>query len=302
MEIISIPILQGELPKFLGAICYEGDKNVKRLEFTGAEPNLMYKLDMERTDGMKNVVDLANQNGTLVLEMDGSVYIPAGRYQVQLRTIGEVVRHSNKAFLTVRDAINAENAFGEVLPTEMAQMEVRMTDAMHRAETAANKTEQSEEGAGAAAAQAQDAAERAEAAAKTAEALADVTPASIGAMPGYVGQIPAGDNLDDYKTPGCYKIFSADNKRVKNSAFSGDTGVFLRVTSFAANDKRVLQEAFTNGVNEVKKKWRVRSSSGWSAWKSESEHKHTLEEMRSWLTAEEKKQLREELLGSILGG
>ena len=37
MQIITIPILCGQLPKFLGAVCYEGDKNVSRLEFTGAD-------------------------------------------------------------------------------------------------------------------------------------------------------------------------------------------------------------------------------------------------------------------------
>lgn len=128
MEIITIPILRGMLPQFLGAICYEGDKNEKRVEFTGAEPGLQYKLDLERTDGMKNVLDLINQNGTLVLPLDGSVHIPEGRYHAQLRTVGDVVRHSNKALLTVLDAINAQDAFEAVLPTEMAQLEQRVTE------------------------------------------------------------------------------------------------------------------------------------------------------------------------------
>lgn len=129
MEIITIPILCGALPKFLGAICYEGDKNVRRLEFTGAEKNLQYKLDMERLpDGEKNVLDLENMNGTLVLTMDGSVKIPAGRYHVQLRTVGDTVRHTNKAFLTVRESIDAINGFSPMVPTEMEQLEQRMTD------------------------------------------------------------------------------------------------------------------------------------------------------------------------------
>ena len=129
MEIITIPILCGELPKFLGAICYEGDKNVRRLEFTGAQPDLQYKLDMERlSDGMKNVVELENRGGTLVLMMDGSVHIPAGRYHVQLRTVGDTVRHSNKAFLTVRESIGAVDSFSALVPTEMEQMEKRLTE------------------------------------------------------------------------------------------------------------------------------------------------------------------------------
>ena len=129
MEIITIPILCGELPKFLGAICYEGDKNVRRLEFTGAQPDLQYKLDMERlSDGMKNVVELENRGGTLVLVMDGSVHIPAGRYHVQLRTVGETVCHSNKAFLTVRESIGAVDSFSALVPTEMEQMEKRLTE------------------------------------------------------------------------------------------------------------------------------------------------------------------------------
>ena len=129
MEIITIPILCGELPKFLGAICYEGDKNIRRLEFTGAEENLQYKLDMERLpDGEKNVLDLENKNGTLVLTMDGSVKIPAGRYHVQLRTVGDTVRHTNKAFLTVRESINAVNGFAPAVPTEMEQLEQKLTD------------------------------------------------------------------------------------------------------------------------------------------------------------------------------
>ena len=129
MEIITIPILCGKLPKFLGAICYEGDKNCKRLEFTGAEPGLEYKLDLQRTDGTKNVLDLVNVNGTLLLTLDGSVHIPQGRYFAQLRTVGDVVKHSNKTSLTIRDAINAHDAFGQVLPTELAQLEQRLTAA-----------------------------------------------------------------------------------------------------------------------------------------------------------------------------
>lgn len=127
MKIITIPILCGQLPKFLGGICYEGDCNVQRLEFTGAEPNLEYKLDLERSDGAKNVLDLVNQNGTLILTLDESVFIPSGRYHAQLRTVGNTVWHSNKAFLTVRESIGAVDSFGERIPTEMAQMEARIT-------------------------------------------------------------------------------------------------------------------------------------------------------------------------------
>lgn len=127
MKIITIPILCGEIPKFLGAICYEGDQNVSRLEFTGAEKDAQYKLDLQHSDGTKNVLDLQNADGTLILELDGSVKIPSGRYQAQLRTVGDMVWHSNKSFLTVRSSIDAVDAFPEDIPTEMAQMEARLT-------------------------------------------------------------------------------------------------------------------------------------------------------------------------------
>lgn len=127
MKIITIPIVNGEMPKFLGAICYEGDKNVQRLEFTGAEKGVQYKLDLQHSDGAKNVLDLQNENGTLFVELDDTVQIPSGRYQAQLRTVGDAVWHSNKAFLTVRSSIDAVDAFPDALPTELAQLEARLT-------------------------------------------------------------------------------------------------------------------------------------------------------------------------------
>ena len=127
MKIITVPIVNSRIPNFLGILCHEGDKNSARLEFTGAEAGAAYKLDMCSYDGTKNVMDLANRNGTLVLELDGSVQLPSGRYEVQLRTVGEKVIHSNVAYLTVLSSINAVDSFPAAIPTEMAQLEQRMT-------------------------------------------------------------------------------------------------------------------------------------------------------------------------------
>lgn len=246
MEIMTIPILCGELPKFIGAICYEGDKNVKRLEFTGAEPGLQYKLDMERTDGAKNVVDLKNQNGTLVLNMDGSVRIPAGRYQVQLRTIGDTVKHTNKAFLTVRDSIDAVNAFASGMPTEMEQMEQRLTDAMHRSEKAATEAEGAVVNAEKAATEAKTAAESV----NSEVFIAEYGVTSLGEIgkAWNAGKVIFCNYNNKYRVP----LYAKTDSMAVFYAVSNDSGVYLKRTKSAWSNSTIRHPvAHTHTMDDV---------------------------------------------------
>ncbi|MBQ7255345.1 MAG: hypothetical protein IJS31_03760 [Oscillospiraceae bacterium] len=115
---------------------YGGETGVLALCFTGANPDWRYKLDLlNEWTGDKNVLDLENRGG--VLTPSGSVSLPSGGYQLQLRTVGEAVWHSDPAHLTVKTPIDAVDAFDPAEPSEMRQLEQRVTDAVSRAEEAA---------------------------------------------------------------------------------------------------------------------------------------------------------------------
>lgn len=126
MKTLTFALENGNLPARLGVVGYEGDAGCVTLEFTGAQPGVTYVLDLEhQQSGAKNVLALTNRNGTLSVVLDGAVCIPAGRYDVQLRTVGQTVTHSALSELTVRDAINAADSFDPV-SSEMRQIEQRI--------------------------------------------------------------------------------------------------------------------------------------------------------------------------------
>ena len=130
MNNIIIALQNGDLPEHLGVIGYAGDKNCSSLLFAGAEADRTYVLDMaHEQSGEKNILALANDNGTLRAVLDGTVVIPAGRYLVQLRTVGDVVWHSSCGHLIVREAINAADGFPDPVPSEFKQMEQRILQA-----------------------------------------------------------------------------------------------------------------------------------------------------------------------------
>lgn len=186
---LTTPIRDWQLPIALGTIGYAGDVGASRLVFTGADASMQYKLDLLHTQtGMKNVLDMVNDGGTLSAALDGSVSIPAGRYDVQLRTVGDVVAHTNKAMLTVEDSIDAVDSFEPANPTEMAQLEARLTALKVAAETAGTDAESAagdaadaKAAAEAAQGKAEDAQNAAEAAQAGAEAARDTSDAKAGA-------------------------------------------------------------------------------------------------------------------------
>ena len=101
-----------------------------------------------------------------------------------------------------------------------------------------------------------------------------IDPLDINAMPGYKEDITWGD-LNDYTTPGNYRIPKSYNASIANTPFTGDTGTFLRVIPFNANtdNPRLVQEAFTNKIGGVDRKWRTKSidEERWSAWQDSCE-------------------------------
>lgn len=112
---------------------YGGEKGVWSLSFIGANPALSYKLDFENEwNGEKNVVDLVNDGG--VLTPSGSISLPAGSYRIQLRTVGDTVWHSEIHRVSVQTPIDAVEAFSPEAPSEMRQLEQRVTEAAEQAE------------------------------------------------------------------------------------------------------------------------------------------------------------------------
>lgn len=124
-------------------IGYERDHLARRLEIsTDLGPEWALKLDLER-DGMKNVVDLEREGDVLYVDLTRDMLAGDGHYRAQLRGLsGEVVRHSNVFWLVVSNSINAIDSFPPLEPTEMAQMEERVTKAKDEAVAAAETVKQ----------------------------------------------------------------------------------------------------------------------------------------------------------------
>lgn len=99
-----------------------------------------------------------------------------------------------------------------------------------------------------------------------------ITPESINALPGYIEDITSGD-LDDYTAPGNYRIIKSTNTSIANTPFTGDTGTFLQVLPFNDSNTRLVQEAITNKIGGVDRKWRTKSvgDEGWSQWQDSCE-------------------------------
>lgn len=124
-------------------IGYERDHLARRLEIsTDLGPEWALKLDLER-DGKKNVVDLERDGDVLYVDLTRDMLAGDGHYRAQLRGLsGEVVRHSNVFWLVVSNSINAIDSFPPLKPTEMAQMEERVTKAKDEAVAAAETVKQ----------------------------------------------------------------------------------------------------------------------------------------------------------------
>lgn len=141
MEILEFKLCGRTLTPPQETPLYGGESGATVLRVTGARADLAYKLDLlNEWNGLKNTLDLANTGGTLEVALTGEASIPAGGYRLQLRTVGDVVWHSDPVRLTVREPIDAVESFAAA-PTEMRQIERRVTEAVAAAEALSRETQ-----------------------------------------------------------------------------------------------------------------------------------------------------------------
>ena len=123
-------------------IGYESDHLHRRLEIaTDLDAGWAVKLDMALGKA-KNVVDLERTGDALWVDLTRDILAADGLYRCQLRGLkGDTVAHSNQFELLVSGSINAAEAFPSVEPSELAQMEARVTQAKADAVAAADRAE-----------------------------------------------------------------------------------------------------------------------------------------------------------------
>ena len=120
---------------------YESDHLHRRLEIAAdLDAGWAVKLDMALGKA-KNVVDLERTGDVLWVDLTRDILAADGLYRCQLRGLkGDTVAHSNQFELLVSGSINAVEAFPSVEPSELAQMEARVTQAKADAVAAAVTT------------------------------------------------------------------------------------------------------------------------------------------------------------------
>ena len=121
---------------------YESDHLHRRLEIAAdLDAGWAVKLDMALGKA-KNVVDLERTGDVLWVDLTRDILASDGLYRCQLRGLkGDTVAHSNQFELLVSGSINAVEAFPSVEPSELAQMEARVTQAKAAAVAAADRAE-----------------------------------------------------------------------------------------------------------------------------------------------------------------
>ena len=121
---------------------YESDHLHRRLEIAvDLDAGWAVKLDMALGKA-KNVVDLERTGDVLWVDLTRDILAADGLYRCQLRGLkGDTVAHSNQFELLVSGSINAVEAFPSVEPSELAQMEARVTQAKADAVAAADRAE-----------------------------------------------------------------------------------------------------------------------------------------------------------------
>ena len=121
---------------------YESDHLHRRLEIAvDLDAGWAVKLDMALGKA-KNVVDLERTGDVLWVELTRDILASDGLYRCQLRGLkGDTVAHSNQFELLVSGSTNAAEAFPSVEPSELAQMEARVTQAKADAVAAADRAE-----------------------------------------------------------------------------------------------------------------------------------------------------------------
>lgn len=135
---MKIEMIDWRIPDKIAPLGFKGDNLVKTLEFiTDADPEWQFKLDVNYW-GKANVIDMARDGNTLSVLLTADMLGFNGVASAQLRGIsGEKVRHTNKTRIFVSDAINGIDNFPPMIPSEMAQLEERITDQKIAAEVAA---------------------------------------------------------------------------------------------------------------------------------------------------------------------
>ena len=129
------------------------------------DSNWACKLDAEQPSyGICNVIDLVGDGGTLSADITADMFPAEGEWNLQVRAMkGDVVAHSTICTVRVGRSLNAIDFFPPMEPSEMAQMEARVTALkMQTEQAAANATDSAQD--------AQDAKTGAEAAQAAAEA------------------------------------------------------------------------------------------------------------------------------------
>lgn len=123
-------------------IGYESDHLHRRLEIAAdLDAGWAVKLDMALGKA-KNVVDLERTGDVLWVDLTRDILASDGLYRCQLRGLKrDTVAHSNQFELLVSGSINAAEAFPSVEPSELAQMEARVTQAKAAAVAAADRAE-----------------------------------------------------------------------------------------------------------------------------------------------------------------
>ena len=121
---------------------YESDHLHRRLEIAvDLDAGWAVKLDMALGKA-KNVVDLERTGDVLWVDLTRDILASDGLYRCQLRGLkGDTVAHSNQFELLVSGSTNAAEAFPSVEPSELAQMEARVTQAKADAVAAADRAE-----------------------------------------------------------------------------------------------------------------------------------------------------------------
>ncbi len=129
------------VPEEEGRVGFQGDNLTRRLEFqTDIPPEWTVKLDVRKGNKV-NVIALAREEDRLYVDLTRDMLPASGLWSAQLRGVnGDLVRHSDLFLLYVYESVNAADEF-PALPSEMAQLERQMDEAVEKAVAAAERAQ-----------------------------------------------------------------------------------------------------------------------------------------------------------------
>lgn len=131
-----------EISKKSIVVGYEGDSNMIRLELqTDLTDEWLLKFDVDTRKNGANVAEMTSGgNGLYYIDLTEEILYWSGKAYGQIRGFnGEKIAHSNIFNVYSFNSINAIDYFNKE-PTEVAQMERRLTDIRDSAMTAADNT------------------------------------------------------------------------------------------------------------------------------------------------------------------